>query len=394
MALSNSSILARWLGPLRRVHAQFWLNPPAGVVPSEQYAAVIMKPDGIGDFILAMSAIRLVLQHHGEQNCALLIAPAVEELARLEFPRALRIVIPAFPRHKRAFTEWRWVRRRLANVTCGSLVCLRHQRWDYHELMLSWIRSERKFVLDDTQAAAWTVGRSSFRYECEGRIAFTEPAAIIPATATGRDCRELRMHRRLLAGVLGEAPAVVDILPRFAQLPLTAAANITLVAPLTGAQIKDMPVELLEQIVRRGELPVGKQILLTGSPDQAMRLEVFRIALNRAGRTDVHVETATSIINFVRRVASADLVLTADTAAAHVATALDRPTVVVIGGGHYGQFGPWYQSGRQIWLTVPMDCFGCGWRCIHPEPYCLTRITPEQVFAAIRQVQTTGGAPT
>ena len=113
----------------------------------------------IGDFILALSAIRLVLQHHGEQNCALLIAPAVEELARLEFPRAMRIVIPAFPRHKRAFTEWRRVRRRLASVTCGSLVCLRHQRWDYHELMLSWIRSERKFVLDDTQAAAWTVGR-------------------------------------------------------------------------------------------------------------------------------------------------------------------------------------------------------------------------------------------
>lgn len=387
MASTDSSPGPRWLDAWRRAHARLWLGPPAGAIPSERYAAVIMKPDGIGDFILALSAIRLVLRHYGEEHCALLIAPSVVELAQVEFPRATCIAVPPFSRHKRALSQWRPTRRRLAEVACETLVCLRHQRWDYHELMLSWVCCQRRLILDDARAAAWTIGRNSFSYECAGRIAWSEPDPVSSLLAGGGcDCRELRMHGHLVTAVVGARPAAEDMLPRFLQLAPPASPSGTLIAPLTAAAIKDLPVEWLEDLARRKIFPAGQAVVLTGSRTQAAALEKYRRALQRGGCADVQVETAASLAGFVRRVAAAGIVLAADTATAHLATALDRPTVVAMGGGHCGQFAPWRRSARQIWLTHRLDCFGCGWRCPYPAPYCLTRIAAEQVGAAIRAV--------
>ncbi|MCP5366763.1 MAG: glycosyltransferase family 9 protein [Hyphomicrobiales bacterium] len=59
-------------------------------------------------------------------------------------------------------------------------------------------------------------------------------------------------------------------------------------------------------------------------------------------------------------------VLTNDTGPAHVAIALGAPTLVVVGGGHFGSFVP-YPDGvrpphaRFVW--EPMDCYHCFWRC-------------------------------
>jgi ADP-heptose:LPS heptosyltransferase len=84
--------------------------------------------------------------------------------------------------------------------------------------------------------------------------------------------------------------------------------------------------------------------------------------------------------------AGATWVLAADSAAAHIATALDRPAVMLLGGGCPGQFAPWRRSPRQVWLEHPLPCFDCGWRCTQPEPYCMTRIGAAQVAEALRSV--------
>jgi ADP-heptose:LPS heptosyltransferase len=101
----------------------------------------------------------------------------------------------------------------------------------------------------------------------------------------------------------------------------------------------------------------------------------------------------TSVAELAEAVARAELVLTAESAAAHLAAAFDRPALVVIGGGHYGQFGPWRRSARQVWITNTLECFGCDWRCVHPAPYCLTRIGVDAVRAGVAQALAEGGDP-
>ena len=122
-------------------------------------------------------------------------------------------------------------------------------------------------------------------------------------------------------------------------------------------------------------------------------LEEMAAALRARGFTRVRVECSLSLTAFVDAIAAAPLVVSTETAAAHLATVLDRPTLVIMGGGHFGQFGPWRRSPRQIWLTHPMECFGCNWHCIHSRPHCLTDVPPEAIANAISSLLARKEAP-
>ncbi|MBF0564621.1 MAG: glycosyltransferase [Nitrospirae bacterium] len=75
------------------------------------------------------------------------------------------------------------------------------------------------------------------------------------------------------------------------------------------------------------------------------------------------------------------LYLGADSAGAHMACALGVKNVVILGGGHYGRFFPY--SPLTTAVSLPLDCFGCDWQCIHKEPYCVSGIASATVVDAV-----------
>ena len=367
---------------LRAAHVRIWrmLGRAAGE-PHRHYSAVVLKLDRLGDFVLALSAIRLVLEKFGEERCALVIGPDLAGLARQEFPRATVILLPPFARHKRAWPGWWRARAALSAVSCDHLVCLRHQRWDYHELALGWIRAGQVHALDDPQAGAWVRQR---RHGPHPRRQPWREAAVSPGL-----CRELELHRQTLAGVLGTEPAPGAIVPRLRGAP-SAGAGVAgrhaVVAPLASDPLRRIPPGLLGKLAQGGAWPGIDRILVVGSADQGPRLRDYVEELAIRPEVAGVVVTPATLPDFAALLQGAAWVLTAETAAAHLAAALDRPAVVLLGGGHIGQFGPWSRSGRQRWLTHPLPCFGCAWQCPHPEPWCLTRITSAEVAAALADV--------
>ena len=95
--------------------------------------------------------------------------------------------------------------------------------------------------------------------------------------------------------------------------------------------------------------------------------------------------------NFGLRAAAASLqmidgLISVDTGLAHVATALNVPTVVLRHGGHPGRFFPWPTNTASPVLSHPMPCEGCRGRCVQPEAQCLTRIAPEEVVSAYAEL--------
>jgi FkbM family methyltransferase len=96
---------------------------------------------------------------------------------------------------------------------------------------------------------------------------------------------------------------------------------------------------------------------------------------NLCGRTSLR-ETAA----LLRR---CRLYVGAESAGAHIACAVGVPNVVVLGGGHFGRFMPY--SPLTSAVSLPLDCFGCDWRCKHKRPHCIKDITPELLVEAIRQ---------
>jgi glycosyltransferase involved in cell wall biosynthesis/ADP-heptose:LPS heptosyltransferase/predicted O-methyltransferase YrrM len=71
------------------------------------------------------------------------------------------------------------------------------------------------------------------------------------------------------------------------------------------------------------------------------------------------------------------LCVTADSAPAHIAAAVNCPHVVLLGGGHYGRFMPYSQMTTLVYY--PMNCYNCNWKCRHEEAFCITRITVNMV---------------
>ena len=90
-------------------------------------------------------------------------------------------------------------------------------------------------------------------------------------------------------------------------------------------------------------------------------------------------------------IAGAKLIVTNDTSATHLAAALRVPTVVVLGGGHFGRFLPYPAECEPANLRVAyhsMPCYHCNWRCIYsrrphdPGP-CITSVSVEDVWALV-----------
>ena len=110
--------------------------------------------------------------------------------------------------------------------------------------------------------------------------------------------------------------------------------------------------------------------------------------LNWAGRTDLPQLAAI--------LSAAQLLVTNDTSATHMAAICGVPTVCILGGGHYGRFLPYQveqMDGRPLPRAIihQMPCFGCNWQCIYgcsdalPVP-CIDQVTVSEVWREISEI--------
>jgi len=96
----------------------------------------------------------------------------------------------------------------------------------------------------------------------------------------------------------------------------------------------------------------------------------------------------------------ADLVVSNDTGPAHVGIGLGTPTVVIVGGGHFGSFVP-YPKGvapdHARFVHERMDCYHCFWRChkrTDPKASfpCVAAVSMDKVQAACSDLLKTESA--
>jgi ADP-heptose:LPS heptosyltransferase len=74
-----------------------------------------------------------------------------------------------------------------------------------------------------------------------------------------------------------------------------------------------------------------------------------------------------------------------DTGLAHIACALNKPNVIVMGGGHFGRFMPYSQATSLVCL--PLSCYGCNWHCRHQRIHCVQDIHPNTIERALSDAQ-------
>lgn len=343
----------------------------------------ILKLDRLGDFVLATGAIRFLAEGLTEAEVTLVVSKTTSQFARAQFPgfRIIELPVVGSGGLKDSAKNLLALRRAAAGERFDRLVCLRYQRNLFDWLAFDAFSAGSRVTVDDGASFLTDLQKRAFRRPPANYI--SQPSAQDPDY-----CRELQRHAAVCSSATGRGCSPKDVLPLITA-SLSAEQGGLVVSPFAsrGAQdIRTYPRDLLVQALRQFGGISPERIVLCGSPADEAKLSALAGALRSAGCVRVEVGIFATFQLFCNRVAAARAVLTMDTSTAHVATALDKPTVVILGGGHFGDFGPWHRSNRQRWLNEPMICQGCNWQCVHPEPFCISRISPDRIASALLEV--------
>ena len=76
------------------------------------------------------------------------------------------------------------------------------------------------------------------------------------------------------------------------------------------------------------------------------------------------------------------LAVGSETGLAHISCAAGTRNVVLLGGGHFGRFMPY--SYLTSVVCLPLDCYGCNWKCKYSRPHCVDDVLPEVIGEALR----------
>ncbi len=326
-----------------------------------QFKLCIFKPDRIGDFILATGAIHYLVRRWGEKNCVMIVSQVVKDLALREFPDVELIVLNQVDGglRQRAFPLYFTSRRRLRHLHFEDCVSLRHARDEADEIILSWVDADQKFI--DESAGGLNHHR------------------VIEPAANPNYCAEIYKHQQLLSRYVQAALPVQATVPRLSY-SWQNTYNRLVVSPYGSNAIRTYPTHGLATILAAVSGKSSVQISICGSREQKLRLELLKQDAVKSGGRNIDCVTFDSITEFFDYVSQSKAVLTMETAAAHFCAAIDMPAVIIIGGGHYGLYGPWSKSSNQVWMANPLDCFGCNWLCKYDRAKCIGEIPSSQII--------------
>jgi ADP-heptose:LPS heptosyltransferase len=312
----------------------------------------ILKPDGIGDFVLVTGGLRLLAAEFGEQNLLICVQSVLVPFARSQFPQATVIELPTAAERKtvnlfaRNFFYCLPLWFRLRKTPVDGAVCFRSMR-NYLETFLFYsARTKRFFACENILLRPEKKVRSSV--EAGARRLFRPELVAYPAKVDEVPL-EIEAHRRLVARILERSVEASEVLP-ILHPTLEKQEDYWICAPITMAS-KVYPFPLWKEVfcALKPE-SLTKRILLVGSENQRSRLSEMQELLQSAGLAGARAFVPGDLIELLNLIGGAELILTVDTAAAHFATALDKSCVVLFSGLHRGMFGPWRRSARQRWL--------------------------------------------
>ena len=143
----------------------------------------------------------------------------------------------------------------------------------------------------------------------------------------------------------------------------------------TNSRAKRWPAERYAALADRFVEETGANVLLIGSPDEIdVSLEVEKTMRYKpfvlTGKTDL--AEVTGVLSLV------DILITNDTGPAHIAAALNRPTLVIFGPTDPRTTQP-FSNAAEI-IRRPPDCAPCMLRDCPIDHRCMTAISAAEVF--------------
>jgi len=235
---------------------------------------------------------------------------------------------------------------------------------------------------------------AGWRHEL-GKRAYTK---LLPAQS--KELMELERNAEFMNNLGIPFRAAVPTFPKevLPQREVKAGAYYV-IAPGAGADKRKWPAGNFAALAEKIHAKTGLKGLVCGSPGER---ELAQSVIDQSAAPLENWAGRSSLLGYVRILSDAQLIVSNDTSAVHMAATLHVPSVCVMGGGHYERFAPYPSTVEDAHfgpLTVvhKMPCFKCNWACIYPigsnEPApCVANVELEKVWQAC-QVQLTNPHP-
>ena len=182
------------------------------------------------------------------------------------------------------------------------------------------------------------------------------------------------------------------------ELAVTGEASATIAARLQGAKLKAGPFAVMhptaafatkqwaaENFGRVAEELAGQGLTVVAITKPNERAIIDE--LNRNTTAPVEAFTDLSLPEITALLARARLFIGNDSGVAHIAAAVQTPSVVIFGSSNTAHWRPWAKVAAEVVLEE-MECQPChGYFCEKfAEPECIKRVPVERVVAAIERV--------
>ena len=161
--------------------------------------------------------------------------------------------------------------------------------------------------------------------------------------------------------------------------------NIIAIAPFSDELIKNWPIEHYKELVSQIVNEENVIIIALGTILQREKIQSI-VAIN--DRKIINMAGRLSLLESSAVIANADLFIGNDSGLTHIAKALQKNTIGIIGGGGFGFFFPYNSSNREYLFYHQLDCFGCEWRCHLDKSYCLANVSVDAVYKAVQNCLT------
>lgn len=330
--------LLRLYGATRRA------GPPP---PGEPRRIVLLRPDHLGDLILAVPALRLLRHSLSGAHITLAVGPWNRDVAA-RFPwvdEVLEVDFPWFNRRPKA-TPWSPYLRLLAEAS----------RWRQHAFDTA-VVLRFDFWWGALLAAAAGIPR---------RIGYAGPETTpllsdaIPYQVERHEVLQnsyvLQQGLHLSEGDPGPLDFPVTDEERTAAESSLPGHGWAMLLVGAGAPVKLWPPAAFAQVGMHLATETGLRLAVAGARSDAPRVEAVRSALSVPATPLIGL----GIGDLAAALARCDVAVGADSGPMHLAVAVGTPTVHLYGPVSVTSFGPWGDRRRHRTVVSPLACVPCN----------------------------------
>jgi lipopolysaccharide heptosyltransferase II len=374
----------RLLGALARPFGGSPARPPRW--PTERPPRVlVIRPDHLGDLLLATPALGLLRTALPEAEITALVGPWARPVldGRTEVDAVETCAFPGFTR--------RPPRSPLGPYVRLFATALRLRRRQYDAALV--LRVDHWW---GAALAAYAGVPLRLGYAVPESAPFLTHT--LPADLTQHSVRENWRVAEALLALLGRP--LPDGAPRVRAAPSPAGraaaaawlaargvprdAPLIAVQPGSGVALKQWPPARWGAVVDALAEPLQARLVVTGTAAEAALADALVAALERPALNAVGAFDWAGLAGLFARCA---LVLGVDSGALHLAAALGVPSVHLYGPTDPARFGPWGRPSRHQIVRVALDCSPCGNLIAPPcgatvEPACMRALLPAMVIRA------------